>query len=87
MEKTAESSTTSWVPAAVWVLLGAGVVFIWMPVVSLVCIVLGLVATYAGVPKPNSRRRAMLIVGWVLLAVLAVVIIVGAALWSSFEIV
>ncbi|QNA91403.1 MULTISPECIES: hypothetical protein [unclassified Microbacterium] len=85
MEKTVETSTTSWIPGTVWVLLGAGVVFIWIPVVSFVCIVLGLLTAYVGVPKTNSRRRAMLIVGWGLLAALALVLVVGATVWNSFQ--
>lgn len=87
MEKTAGNSTTNWVLVAVWILLGAGVLLIWIPVVSLVCIVLGLVAAYVGVPKPDPRRRAMLFVGWGLLAIVTVVVVVGATVWNSFEIV
>lgn len=84
MEKTSDTVTTSWVPGAVWTLFAAGALFIWIPVASFACIALGLLGTYIGVPKSHTRRRAMLIVGWALLAALAVVIVIGAILWSSF---
>lgn len=87
MEKTADTSTTSWVSTAVWVLLGAAILFIWMPMVSFVCIVLGLVGAHVGVPKTNPRRRVLILAGWLLLAVLAVVITIGAIVWNSFELV
>lgn len=69
------------------VLLGAAILFVWMPVVSFVCIVLGLVGAHVGVPKTNPRRRVMILVGWLLLAVLAVVITIGAIVWNGFELV
>lgn len=40
---------------------------------------------HVGVPKTNTRRRAQLIVGWMLLAAPVLVVIIGAVFWTSVE--